>query len=308
MKNRFINTAVLLVIVFSACEKVIPFEEVVGDHHLVVNSLLVADSVFEVQVFNSKLISDENYEPSYLNDATVIIFEDGNEVETLPFVENGYYRSSLNTAKTGCDYRVQVNDTQGKTAYGTTQVLEPVTILSVDSVGMSENSWGDEMMVLQVKLKDNSDQKDYYRIVIRQYRKDYYYDPDYVGIADSAIVLSDMYLKSNDPAVSAIVDGMVYFSDALFNGKEYAFEVLMDYFGYNALTPYYYVYLEHISYDFYRYNVALEGHYEAEDWSFFMEAVLVYNNITNGLGIVGSSSASVDSIYNYQYGLEYSYK
>lgn len=290
-----------------ACEKQIPFDEVTGERQLVVNSLLTADSLIEVQVFKSKFIYDRGYDPLYLNNATVSILKDGVAIETLPFIRDGYYRSSLNKTEKGHTYQIKVTDTEGNVATGQASVLEPVPVLSFDSVGLAQNEWGDEQVVMSVRFQDAPQSTDYYRLAIKRLIKAYDWDINTYQPVDSFLYKDNVWLESSDPANSAYVNGYLYFSDAIFNGKEYAFEFLMDSYGYDTESAYYYVYLEHVSYDFYRYSVALDGHFEAEDLKFFMEVVLVYNNIDNGIGIVGSSAPFVDSIPNPFYGITYSY-
>jgi hypothetical protein len=303
----FVLVASLLFLLQTACEKQIPFEEVTGDRHLVVNSLLVADSLFEVQVFKSKFIYDRGYEPLYLNNATVSILEEGTVIETLPFVQNGYYRSTSQKSKVGHTYQVKVTDAQGHTALGKASVLEPVPVILFDSVGLAQNEWGNEQVVMSVTFQDDIDSEDYYRLAIKSMSKSYVWDEDYYQPIDSFEYISTVWTESSDPAYSATLEGYLYFSDAIFNGKEYSFELRMGDYSYNYESTYYYVYLEHISRDFYRYNVALDGHFDAEDMSFFMEAVLVYGNVEDGLGIIGSVSVSIDSLRNPNFGKTWDY-
>jgi hypothetical protein len=302
-KKIFYRAFSLAILLLSSCKEEIPFDIPVSERNLVLNSLITHDSLITEQVYRSSLVTDKFTGDLYENSATVALFQNNEWVENLTFLADGTYQSQVTKAKAGETYALQVISPTGQNAGGSVSVLYPVPILAFDSVGLVHDGINDEKVLLRLKFKDDGNTRNYYRVSIAAYETHSYYDPENPEMRQQ-IYFNRQWIVSNDPGLDADYDNYLYFSDVLFNGKEYSFDILMDKYDFKYNKECFYAFLENISFGFYRYAVALPAHFDAEEMKFFMEAVLVYNNIENGLGIIGSSAASVDSLYNYNYNPE----
>jgi hypothetical protein len=299
-KNISYTTCLLILLLSSSCKEEIPFDVPVNERKLVLNSLITNDSLITARVYRSNLVTDNFTGDLYENNAVVALFQNNEFIENLTFLADGTYQSQVTKAKAGETYALQVNSPTGQNARGSVSVLYPVPILAFDSIGIVRDGIYDERVLLRLKFKDNGNTKNYYRVSVAAYETHSYSDPENPEMRQQIYFLRQ-WIESNDPGLDADYDNYLYFSDVLFNGKEYSFDILMDKYDFGYNKEYFYVFLENISFDFYRYAVALPAHFDAEEMKFFMEAVLVYNNIENGLGIIGSSAASIDSLYNNNY-------
>lgn len=299
-KSKCYITFLLVLLFSSSCKEEIPFDIPVSERNLVLNSLITHDSLITAQVYRSSIVTDKFTEDLYVNNATVALFQNNEFVENLTFLADGTYQSQVTKAKAGETYALQVNSSTGQNAGGSVSVLYPVPILAFDSIGIVRDGINDEKVLLRVKFKDDGNTKNYYRVSVATFENYGYYDPSDPGMLQPTYFYRQ-WIESNDPGLDADYDNYLYFTDVLFNGKEYSFDILMSTYDFDYNNDYFYALLENISYDFYRYSIALPAHFDAEEMKFFMEAVLVYNNIENGLGIIGSSAVSIDSLYNNNY-------
>ncbi len=282
-----------------SCQKEVPIKIGESDRKIVVNSVFSEGELFSAQVYRSNLVTDRIQTGLYLNNATVEVFSNNELIDVLPLVENGYFQSTDKRAEAGTIYTIQVSVPNLNTVTSSEQLLQPVPIVSFDSVGTVIDEYGYNTYLMKLTFQDPETEKNYYRLSIAALSFYFNYDSLYQPVEDTTWVLQPIYIESNDPVVEANDNGILYFSDLLFNGKNYEFEFTTYYY---TNSKYLYAILENVSYDYYRYSVSLPAHSEAEDLKFFMEAVLVYNNIENGLGIFGSTAASEDSLYNSNFG------
>ena len=159
-----------------------------------------------------------------------------------------------------------------------------------------------------LKFKDKPEEKNYYRLVVLT--KEYYYSIDSVS-KDTITEIRDNYSfnftdvvsgnnSNNDPQnliENSLNNPYNVFSDELFNGKTYSltFTTLDDLYNYKPGYQSYQkmpdkriinVYLQSIGKDYYLYLKSRPIASGAVD--FFSEAVQIHNNITGGVGILGS--------------------
>jgi len=303
--NARVKTKCLLIfttlVIFSSCQKEVPLKITESDRKIVVNSVFSVGELFSAQIYKSNLVTDRIQTTLYLNTAIVEVFSNNLLIDVLPLVGNGYFQSTDKRAQAGTNYTIRVSVPNLNAVTSTVQLLQPIPIVSFDSVGMVKDEYGWDTYKMKITFKDPGSEKNYYRFSIVTSYYYFNYDSLYQPIFDTIWGFQRFYIESNNPAVEANDDGTLYFSDALFNGKNFELEFTSG-SAYDTGTKYWYAILENVSYDYYRYSVSLPAHYEAEDLKFFMEAVLVYNNIENGLGIFGSTAASKDSLYNSNFG------
>jgi len=259
-----------------------------------------------VKVFSSSFITDTYDSPLFLNNATVSVYTNEELVEVLTPLSDGDYKSTTHYPQAGITYTLKVEVPNMGTAISEAEVLHPVQVLGFDSVGIYKSDmWSDEMIKAHIRIKDPSNKNNYYRLTLWSYSYEFHYDSENHLIIGTIPYISQLEPMSNDPVFEEGTYGEFVFSDALINGKEYNLEVLISKYTSNPDIRFILAVLEHISYDYYQYGISLPAHFDAEDMKMFFEAVLVHNNIQNGIGIFGTSSQSTDTLYNSNFAKPY---
>jgi hypothetical protein len=298
---KYFSLFCLIILSSISCKKEITYTLPTTERKIVVNSFFSTERLMRVDVYSSSFVTDKNGTNFYLNNATVSVYGNGSLVEVLPNIADGTYQSSVLFPQQGVNYTLEVVVPNMGTATSSVPLLYPVPVLGFDSVGVVTDEWNQKSIKTHIKIKDNPDEENYYHLTLWKYSYNYSYDEMENPILDSIPYTSYLYVTSNDPVFEAGTDGILFFSDVLINGKEYDLEVLINEYEFDNHTSCILAVLEHISRDYYRYSVALPKHFDAEDLNMFMEAVIVQNNIENGVGIFGTSSQSTDTLYNYNF-------
>lgn len=300
---------IVFVILFSSCRKEIDINVPDSERKIVLNAMVHPDSVFSVNVFRSNHVQDNLRKLLYLNNATATVFENGNILEVLALDASGYYRGINAKAEVGHEYEIEVAVPNLTTVKAKIETLNKVSITSVDSIGTTiynyDDYYGDmyseTLTIYKVFFQDNFDTQDFYRFkAVSNLGQPYdtvVYDPYSKDTITYTIFPSGPSIGSDDPALEVwpYWDGYYYFSDKLFNGTEYGFEVLIGW-PYEGNKGSVNVYLEHVSSSFYNYVQSIDAQNETEGLEMFFQTVQVMNNIENGYGILGTTTVSQDSI------------
>ena len=329
MKTKYLNIIFLgiLTACFSGCINELEFNGEVTKPYLVMNGYVTPDSVVKVHLTKSKffLQSDETF--TFVTNATVKLYVNNSEKETMPYTGEGYYTSTYKPL-VGDIIKIVASNSEFSNVNSTIEVLNPSVILSVDSsnhvyqrnyqityesinggpyiadtVGYSVN----EEFDFKIKFKDEVDEINYYRINFNLIN---YYENDSTS-TEMLYTYSDDIVFTNGQETSDIIGIEDYssnyyeFSDELFNGKEYSMKM-----SYHLYTNYYtdedylqwntnnkvplrrelYVTLHSISKAYFLYLKTRAA--SSNEMDFFSEPVQVYSNIMGGLGILGSYSSS----------------
>lgn len=182
---------ILLSVLFTACEKEIKFDKKLVQPRLVLNSFITSDSIIDVKISASKSIPGVERTFVWPEDATVKLFVDDVETETLktylidyPETEDQYYYydetdsrprvgyHTVNTkAETGKTYRLEVSHPDYETATSETYIPEQVKILSHSSEEVTENrdGYNQKFQTFKIKFKDPDGEKNYYRLSINNF-------------------------------------------------------------------------------------------------------------------------------------------
>jgi len=300
---------IVLLIFFSSCRKEIDILVPEGERRIVFNAMIQPDSLFSANVFMSNHVQDNYIQLLYINNATVNVYDNGKLLETLKIDTVGYYRGSKALAEVGHEYEFVVSANNLETASGKTTTVSKVPIVSIDSTGIADLDYysnmsaieSDDYTLYSIKFNDNFDTEDFYRIKITFDNSNsidtFYFDPETNDTVKFSYFPYPPSMQSNDPAIEVMPYQEMYYylTDKLFNGKEYGFEIGIQ------VTPefsgkYIYVYLEHVTSDFYKYVKSVEMQSETNGMEIFYQSVEVFNNIENGLGIIGSTSVTKDSV------------
>lgn len=286
------------------------------EKELVINALITPDSLLSIELSQTKVIPGKGNTYSTINDATVKLYEDDVEIETLHYVKTdndsaSVYSSTSVYPQIGKTYRVEASNSGNETVSCETIIPSPVKIISVDT--SFSNSYE---VKIKITFKDPPEVENYYRIVVHETygrfittwndEKD---DYDTTGIAVYDTYVNDWSLESDDPLLSNADDADDYLfggADNLFNiftgelidGQEYTIDFSF-YVGYSKPErletdkgEFYQmkIELQSLSYDEYTYMLSYTN-YDWNDGDFSLtEPIQVYSNVENGTGIFAGHS------------------
>ena len=292
-------------LVFVSCEKEIEFNGEISSPMIVVNSYVSPDSAIYAHLTKSKffLSSKEGFE--YIDNADVSVFVNRIFREKLNFTANGLYTGNLKPL-IGDTIQLIVEVEGYEQVESTTIVQSRANVLSVDTtlVKYTDTYNSGEVIYFNLKIKDQADEKNYYRLTAKIRNE--------ILIEDSLFVdeyFTNFALEGFDSQSGSIIDLFEnsmntkdhhLITDDLFNGKELVFKISTGFYrrvvpeqdepkdiATNDNNEYIILNLQTISKDMYLYLKSKESAEQVLN-NFFTEPVQIYNNINNGIGIFGS--------------------
>jgi len=297
----------LISIFFFSCIKEIDDNSFSLKENLVVNSLITDDSQIEVYLSQTKCIFDTS-KFSAIKNINIELWENDNFVGRLDFF-NGVYKS-LVYPEINSKYQIYIySEEYGKITATTSIPPKPTLISAKYTIGKLRDEYGDLITEAQIKIKDQSNETNYYEL--------------YIGFSETDNLLPIYYYKYykiNDPVLIAegILDfkpDIFVFSDRLFNGKEVILK--LNYEGGaietdRAYPTKAYIMLRSVSKEYYqfmlswykhKYNQNIDEHVEylTKDFNpvllvFQGEPVELYSNIEGGYGIFAGYSEVVQQL------------
>ncbi len=327
---RYIPVLMIMAIVAVSCESVIKFRGEGTDPKTVIYSLLHPDSLIRVSVAVSHTVFDERYEPEQIKNAVVRVFRDDVLLETLDYVPSvtrpdwypsdpySRYASGVNKPERGSTYRIEVEIPGMEKASGEAMVPEAVPIIRIDTSSVIRE-WGERQLEVKVKFRDPGGEENLYRMTARGIAGGYYGNKDEPYLPFNPVIVTETdlgYGLWGEPLITPKQEDDFFemnlqntyslFSDELIAGKEY--DLTLRYNYWRPDTDYYefahaYFMLHSLSRDLYLYLRSFSAHMQIRD-NFLAEPVMVYTNVTNGLGIVGAMSTSADSLKFGEYPVE----
>ncbi len=340
--RQYIFTFLLLsCMVLGSCYKEIDMSKYRPDPKVVLNAIIIPDSVVKVSlsqtVFYTETESGEDY---LIKDATVSLYINGGFVENLAWTTReyeDYYGTyvtgeyvSQTVPETG-DYVRIVADTSIGKAQAEEYILESTAIEDVKLKVVNKGEyWKD--LVYEITFTDNPGTDDYYLLTIREkvymddelvidgfVYLDYSYEPLYF-INESILdkVFDERYLYA---------DGGAVFSGATIDGKTYTLRIGESFYTHTVIGGDDYpegreeeiraertVYLFKVSEDFFHYRYAIQnldrGLFSSLRTAGLAEPVRIHSNIENGTGILGTAAPDVyhldiseyaEDMYSYLY-------
>jgi hypothetical protein len=313
MKKTIIYLSMLWLFFISiACEKTIEIDLEDAKIRIVVNAELNPDSTISVHVTRSRHILD-NAAIVPLADATVKLYEDDVLIGNLTYRSGGFYDINYKPI-VGRIYKIEVIHSDFDDVFALTTIPESIAITGIDTT-KSYDEYGGQIYNFSISFNDPASEKNYYMIGMRNRYSYEAWDPNmiiydtlYVG-PDTTIVhieyggyywteMTDkLYFNTDD----MIIDEMIYynntavFSDELINGKSYSVKLRVDAYGFYSDTNMVFIDLYAISPEYYKYLTSFAKHQNATGDP-FAEPVMVFSNVVEGIGIVGSAAANTDSL------------
>ncbi len=296
---------IITITLFLGCQTVIDIKIADEPPKLVINSTLDPDEFIKVHVsLDQHILLERDYKT--ISAAQVEIFENGTLFTTLPDSTNGYYISATHKPQKGKTYRVSVSKEGFENA--SAKVIVPMESVKISSIKMDTvEQEGGKYLQFSIELIDDKDIENFYEIsILREaYKYNYDYSGEYPVLLDSSLIKDMVSLESNDPGLEEFQTwgtNRILYNDDLFNGKTYNIKVLTSpYYSYEfsedgegkeyGSNPKYHLVVGNTSKSYFSYELS----YQLQEWTNddpFSEPVQVYNNITNGYGILGACNYS----------------
>jgi hypothetical protein len=278
----------LLLFGLCACDLVVDVDIPLGPNRLTINSLFHPDSTWLVMLSNNQhILNDSSYQPSVEN-AIVVVVEDGVPADTLVYENYGFYRSQKRPS-VGKEYQLIVRRETSEIITGPSTIIKPETVKKVELIKGVETGHGRLNNKINVTFADKSLEPNYYQIVVKT-------EHEQIDFRHHEKVLSFpgfVRLESDDPSIQSQIinqyEGLVI-KDVLFNGREVTLSFKTpenDLFQEGAVI----VSLRTLSPEYYHYKTtaSLQEHTSGDP---FAQPVNVYSNVKNGYGIFAGFSQS----------------
>lgn len=286
MNKKYLPLLILLFV--SSCDVIVDVDVPMEKPKITLNSIFVQDSTWKVQLMLNRHILDEA-DFKAVDDAQVIIFEEGFAIDTLFSQHNGVY-TGVARAVPGRTYEVEASSPSYGSVYSRSYMPLPVPIDHVQ-VNLSEGPIADRREIdITFEMTDRPGETNYYQLLVFSERK---YQDQTTG--EERISTFTVPLESKDLIISNAVarpgEGL-FFKDEMFAGKPATLKFGSPYFFHENDTLELTFYLRTLSKDYYQYQVTAQIQ-ERTSNDPFAEPVSVYNNIEQGFGIFGGASQSV---------------
>lgn len=292
----FSSLLILLLYVFSSCEKEIQVDLPQHDPMIVANSFFSPDCTWTVYLSNSLAILDRENINS-IDNGTVSITDNNNNSETLLHKGAGVYKSSVSRPLNGKTYTLKV----AAPSYNSIDAVNHIpTLIPIVSVALKDSAFigrnKEERAEITIRFRDLPSETNYYQaeLIMVDLENNYYQAP--IGY--------NLSFQTNDPSLN-IEDqtSIAFFNDEFFNGKLYDLKlniesaVLQSYS--NSQTPQkkkIAIKLYSVSKAYYMYSKTYKNYVE-NNGNPFAEPVQVYNNINKGLGIFAGFTLDTDTVH-----------
>lgn len=311
MTMKSIISAIVLsviCIVLPSCETEIDLGDIPIEPHLVLNSNLGVDSdTSKIYLTESRAtFSTDSYwgrSPyNYINNANVTIYV--NDVATK-LEYNAVDSAYLYFKPLKAEDKISISANYGELNINTSSTIPDMPeVLSVDTISLFKVTSGivKQYLKYNVKVRDRPRIKNYYRITIdlaELHEKDETSEIPYWTyhrqFKSDNLILNNGNVNNGDDDISIINLPPNYygvFSDALFDGKEYTLDFYIPYPLFLISDPlvnkgYLTVTIQCITEDLYKYYSSLQRYQYLND-NDISEPVIVFSNISNGLGILGA--------------------
>ena len=323
MKNSNLFLLIFILFFFSCdLETVVDIDIPAHESVLVLNGRLDTDTNVQVLV-SSSVGAFDNSNPSMVNDADVILFENNIEVETLTLDTDNTYEMYLNDGnwrtntyidmnyyvsnyvpKKDKTYKIEAKHPNFNDINASTYIPDDILIYNLVIDSTSNN----DKINFEFSFDDDANIENYYSISLKVSCSKVYEDE--YGYVDEYNYGGRVEMNSNDPSFptnsfDALEGGYSFqgeravFNDALFNGQEKRISIdvyTQDEYGYDEFEFKQCDTIKFIfstfSDDSYRYYNSLSEQREGGALDIFGgEVVPVFTNVNNGLGILLSKNA-----------------
>ncbi len=286
-------------LILTSCIREVSLEVGSVPQRLVVNAVLAAYSPIIVNVSGLQSILDTSL--LFVDNATVIIEEEGGHTDTLSYTTDGDYVTSI-VSMPGRFYRLTVEAEGYPTAFSCDTVPFCVNIkyaskkesVTVDEEGVPHNDF-------RVTFSPNADKVNYYELFFMEQWMDedstYYFDFEADAVGDDPLIQaagttdynSYTFLFSDAPVVESEYTIALKMINCSTGGGKYSIPIITDRDNVDAAV------LRTVSKAYYDYRSSWEKHQRYKNDSTMIEDLIyvpligeqeeMYSNIENGLGV-----------------------
>lgn len=320
MKVRFSILVVALAMLFG-CDREINFNFPEVEPAIVINSIISPESPISVSISAVMPIAPESYmvvndtdefgniqslhvpKPKYcIEDASALIYEDGELLCSLEYEGDGYYVSDK-YPKVGSAYTLVVNAPGYKECKATTTLYNMPLLSNMsfcDTVSVDEEGY--PLSKLSFTITDNNPNRNFYEISCRAVSDKYNIEYDWIYFNKSRNI--DKVLTQSECLL--FDQTALLFTDDYFSNGNYSLDVIYSCNPYASMAKYdLEVTIKSISQSYYEYRRSRmmqayqeEGLFEwlANRESLSATPVDIYSNIENGYGVFASYSTITDTI------------
>jgi len=319
-----------------SCEKEIPFKSDELEPKIVLYANIHPDSIISCDIGQSYPVIKSNDRTSQIRNAEVKLFVDGELSEILTYREplpnpydygnsQSYLSKYISTQfpEAGKEYSIEVELDGMKKVRGSTLLPQIVPLIRIDTqrVIISEYDYSYPSLKTKLVFKDPPETENFYRIAIRQ-ASGYYPGDRFLPYDPEIPVLISRYnvnwLDSDDPLLfpreeEGLFDNFegneyLIFNDEKISGKEYELKFNLSFDGLIPDPDYYEFFhyeiqLQSISKELY-YFLRSSASQRYNDGDLFIEPVIIFSNITNGLGVFGSTNRNGKNLEIGEYPVE----
>ncbi|MEA2041979.1 MAG: DUF4249 domain-containing protein [Bacteroidota bacterium] len=319
--NRIVVIS-LSFMLFFACSEPIDIDIEEQDRVIVLNGFINPDSTIRINLSKSLGVLEPDNNFSFITDAEVKLYEDGEFVENVESFDYGMYEAALRPTA-GKTYRITASTAVLNNIVAETKIPIRVPITEVTSDfqldSVVEQWWNpqtqeyfdttiiqmSEQGTIQFKFNDPAQENNFYFVTISALMPEYSWqdgepEPIQTGVYMQSIDYDNNTLPYENNLYMNNFTGYV-FSDNLFDGQEHAFSAIINSwsFGYgeNSSLPQspLYIHLHSVTEDFYNF-VSSYSKYDESQYNPFTEPVNVFSNIENGYGFFTGYSTYIDSV------------
>ena len=286
-------TFLTIIVLSTSCIKEVDYLAPTFTSQLVLSSIINPDSLIKAHV--GKTISITDTSSAIVENASVLLFENGVLIDTLDYQSDGWYVSNV-YPQVGFNYRLETIHPNFSSVSAECKVPPPPQLDSLFfTVGETLDQEGLPITRFTLRLNDPDPNVNYYELILYSGNP---LDPMIQPIPSTRITQLD------DPTLIADANwnyapSTLFFSDALFNGMSGEVSFNMKWGGYpTAGDSPYYIELRNISSSYYQYLKSWSVHRFNQNSTqntqdpltllFQGDPVELYTNVNNGYGIFGA--------------------
>lgn len=296
-KNSWIYSIALL---FLCCEKELPIQTNLAKK-LTLYSILDTDRKVYVELYTSKLLTD-SLNLDYISDATVELYENGNKISTLMYVDNtsyfnrvAYYTDTTVQIKPGKIYTIKATHPNYPSITATDTVPPITTINNAQIISNPITVINNDSSYAQLQFTITDDVNKYNIYIVYPY---YYFSRYYmISATDSTLFWETGY--ANIKSINGINTSSLFnngqISDDLFNGqsKQFTLEIskLFD-FDNRIQEAYVGISIRQYSAAYYLDMESKRQYYELLSRNIYEAPYWFYSNVIGGFGLLTCTSNS----------------
>ncbi len=279
MKRNHIIYISLLFIVLISCEKEIKFNGKYQEPKLVLNTLLLKDSIIKVDISSSQFILDYPKPTSLIPGASVKLYKNGTFIEQLTETKEVY--CSTHKVESNQNYSIKVAANGFDEITAQTRTPESIAFEIKDTTTVTE-LYDNQLLEFNIQFNLQNSSNKYWSLRCYEINTNPQDSNDYYK--------NSVNIKTKDLLIEDIYDFGIIFSGNLINPSEYIFTGSVPYMK-STSNLIFEIYA--INKDMYDYLITVE---RSKNNNPMVEPDIVYSNVNNGMGIMAGGAISTTNI------------